>query len=62
MPPLVPVGEPLGNSTILYPEEVSDSVAKEALRAKQKGNEAFNSKDWILALMHYSRAIKLDPK
>lgn len=62
MPPLIPVGEPLGKSPYSNLDEFSDSMAmEEAMKSKQKGNEAFNAKDWISALMHYSRAIKLNP-
>ena len=64
MPPLVPVGEPLGG--FMWDRNIEDISAREAneraMKAKQKGNTAFNTKDWISALLHYSRAIKLNPK
>uniref|UniRef100_A0A7S4MRQ7 Uncharacterized protein n=1 Tax=Vannella robusta TaxID=1487602 RepID=A0A7S4MRQ7_9EUKA len=63
MPLLTPVGVPLGNCAWnSNPDDFSSSECnKKAMEAKEMGNSAFNAKDWISALTHYSRAIRLNP-
>ena len=34
---------------------------KNALKFKEAGNAAFNSKDYIIAIQHFSSAIEADP-
>ncbi|KAK3093252.1 hypothetical protein FSP39_013281, partial [Pinctada imbricata] len=41
-------------------QNVSDS-AKQAIKEKESGNEAYKKKDFVTALQHYEKAIELDP-
>lgn len=44
------------------PEKELPENKKQALQEKEKGTEAYKKKDFSTALVHYSKAIELDPE
>ena len=65
-PILIPIGESLtangsGPATFLtsVPNKKDD---EEAIKEKELGNRAFSEGNYLLALSHYSKAIKLDSR
>jgi len=61
-PPLVPIGDPISENcnSNLYLEEPSTKNEDLALNEKQKGNNAFKQNNFLTALEHYSKSIRLN--
>jgi tetratricopeptide (TPR) repeat protein len=59
LPPLVPVGEALDSYMPDLENLTGYEAEQQAFREKELGNEAFVSTQYLVALVHYSRAIKL---
>jgi len=62
VPLLVPVGEALDAYIPDLQTLSRDEAVEQALHEKELGNEAFTSDQYLVALVHYSRAIKLFPE
>jgi hypothetical protein len=61
-PLLIPIGEVLPRNALLHVPESKREAEQIAIQEKELGNKAFQAGDFLVALTHYSKAIKLNPE